>query len=62
MDYSKLLKSLRESLLVSQTELAKILGVSYATVNRWENKHHEPSYKAKRLIRELCKKNKIPLE
>lgn len=62
MDYSKAIKALRENLLVSQTEMAKMLGVSYATVNRWENGHHEPSYKAKRQIRNLCKKHHISME
>jgi len=59
MDYSKALKGLREKLLLSQTEMAKMLGVSYVSVNRWENGKHEPSYKAKRKIRDLCIKNGI---
>ncbi len=58
--YSVLLKSLREKMLISQDELAKLLGVSFATVNRWENGHHEPTLKAKRAIRDLCWKNHIP--
>ena len=44
MNYSKAIKELRQKLLVSQTELAEMLGVSFATVNRWENGHFEPSY------------------
>ena len=55
--YSVLLKSLREKMLISQDELAKLLGVSFATVNRWENGHHEPTLKSKRAIRDLCWKN-----
>lgn len=31
------IKSLREQLRISQEDLAKELGVSFATVNRWEN-------------------------
>jgi putative transcriptional regulator len=54
MDYQKALKALREKLLLSQTDMAKLLGVSYVSVNRWENGKHEPSYKAKRKIRDLC--------
>lgn len=34
MDYRKAIKELREKLLVSQNELAKMLGVSFAMVNR----------------------------
>jgi len=59
MDYSKVINDLREKLLVTQEELAKILGVSFASVNRWENKRHEPTIKAKRKIRDLCRKNGI---
>jgi putative transcriptional regulator len=48
MDYGKALRALREKLLITQTELAQKLGVSYASVNRWENKKCEPTMKAKR--------------
>lgn len=49
-------------MLVSQTELAKKLGVSYATVNRWENRLHEPTYAAKRKLRTLFSKYGVLLE
>lgn len=62
MDYSKALKELRDKLLISQSELAKILGVSFATVNRWENGRYEPNYKAKQKLRDLFEKNGIVLE
>ena len=62
MDYSKALKELREKLLISQMELARMLGVSFATVNRWENERYEPNYKAKRKLRDLFEKNDIILE
>ena len=62
MDYSALLKNLRETLLITQTELADMLNVSFATVNRWENKRTEPTLKARRKIRELCQENNIELE
>lgn len=59
MNYAKTLKALRESLLLSQTDLAKLLGFSYVSVNRWENGANNPSIKAKRKIVELCKKSGI---
>lgn len=59
MDYSELLKKIRESLLLSQVQLAKLLGVSFPTVNRIENEHNEPSLKTKRAIRDLWKKHHI---
>ena len=62
MNYSKAIKELRNVLLVSQSDLAKMLGVSFASVNRWENGHFEPSYKAKRKLKKLFDKYKIVLE
>lgn len=61
MDYRKALRALREKLLFSQTDLAKALGVSYVSVNRWENGKNLPSYKAKRKIKALCEKEEIDL-
>ena len=62
MDYSKLIKELREKMILSQAELAELLGVSFASVNRWEMSHHEPTIKSKRKIVALCKKHKIKIE
>ena len=62
MNYSALIKALRESMILSQEEFAKYLGVSFATVNRWEKGHHEPTYAAKRKIIALCKKHNISLD
>lgn len=59
MDYAKLLKHIRETLILSQTDLAKELGVSFATVNRIENNQHRPTYSTQRKIMEFCKKHKI---
>ncbi len=45
MDYSKALKEYREKRFLTQTDLAEKLGVSYASVNRWENKKVQPTLK-----------------
>jgi len=60
-NYKKLTITLRNKLVMSQEEFAKLLGVSFASVNRYENGHHEPTIKVKKKIIELCKKNKIEL-
>ena len=60
-DYQRLVIELRNKLVISQTELADMLGVSFASVNRWEKGHYEPTIKVKRKIIELCKKNDIEL-
>lgn len=57
MDWSIIIKNLRYKLLLTQEEFASLMGVSYATVNRWENKRFEPTMKQKRAIKELCIKN-----
>lgn len=62
MDWSAKIKEICETLLLSQEELAKELGVTFATVNRWEDDHHEPTIKAKRVIRDYCKKKKTKWE
>lgn len=59
MDWSAKIKEICETLLLSQEELAKELGVTFATVNRWENGHHELMIKAKKTFRYYCKKKKI---
>lgn len=62
MDYAKTIKKLREAMVMSQEEFAEKLGVSFATVNRWENGHHGPTYKARREILKLCAKYKVVVE
>lgn len=52
-------KKIRDTLGISQEELARELGVSFATINRWENKKSQPSKLAKQAIKELCDKNNI---
>ena len=53
MNYPKMLKEYREKVLLMQTELAEKLGVSFASVNRWENGQFEPTMKIKRKLRKL---------
>lgn len=62
MNYPEIIKKLRVKLLVTQTELAELLGCSFSSVNRWEKGHHEPTMKAKRKIMQLCKENNIEVE
>lgn len=52
----KHLKSIRQQLGLSQEEFAQKLGVSFTSVNRWENGQTKPSKLARRQIEALCKK------
>ena len=62
MEYKDAIKELRKRMLVSQSELAEILGVSFAIVNRWEQGLHQPTFATKRKLKKLFDKNKIDLE
>jgi DNA-binding transcriptional regulator YiaG len=62
MDYQRLVKELREKLILTQQEFSNLLGVSFASINRWETGRHEPTTKVKRKIIELYKENNIYLE
>lgn len=53
MDYPKLLKEYREKVFLTQEEFAQKLGVSYVTLNRWENGKFEPTMKMKRKLNKL---------
>lgn len=52
--YPSFLKKLREQLDLSQEKLAHEIGVSFATVNRWENAQAKPSIQAKAQLDEFC--------
>ncbi|MFW6336900.1 MAG: helix-turn-helix domain-containing protein, partial [Phycisphaeraceae bacterium] len=42
-DFAEQIKTLRGQLGLTQAALAERLGVSYVTVNRWENEQSTPS-------------------
>ncbi len=62
MTYAEATKKLRKTLILSQTEFAEKLGVSFQTVNRWERGTHEPTIKAKRKLAPYFKKYKIEVD
>lgn len=57
----KVLK-LRLELNLSQETLAKELNVAFATVNRWEKGHTEPSVLTKNRFDKFCNNNGIKIE
>lgn len=59
---SKVIKEIRAQLKLGQAELARELGVSFATVNRWERGHFTPSPVALRALKQLCKERGIDFE
>ena len=56
--FSEKVKAVRLRLKLSQEELAHALGVSFATVNRWENGKTNPSKLAQRQFEQFCSDKK----
>ena len=56
-DYSEQIKSLRAKLGLTQVALAERLGVSFPTVNRWENGKARPSQLSWQVLLELNKES-----
>lgn len=56
-----LIKNIREYINLSQSEMASKMGVSFATVNRWENGHSLPTRLAEERLFELCKSYEVPV-
>lgn len=62
MNYAEAVKTLRKKMILSQMEFADYLGVSFGTVNRWENDRFTPIVKAKRKLALLFEKYNIEVE
>lgn len=56
------IKKLRDDLILTQLELAKLVGVSKTSISLWESTDREISFKHKRKIKELCEKNNLKFE
>ncbi|MBE6805460.1 MAG: helix-turn-helix transcriptional regulator [Ruminococcaceae bacterium] len=59
MEFSKTVKEIRTSSLLSQEDFAKELDVSFSTVNRWETGKTKPSYNALKKIKIFCESRNI---
>lgn len=51
MNYKIMIKTLRNKMFLTQSEFAKELGVSIASVARWETGENEPTMKIKRITK-----------
>lgn len=54
--FPELVKEVRRQLGISQEELAHRLGVSFATINRWENGKTTPFKLARKQFDNFCEK------
>lgn len=57
-----LILEIRSRLNASQDDLAKLVGVSFATVNRWENGHSIPNKATQLRLYDVCKTQGVDLE
>lgn len=62
MDIGAAIKEIRIKSLMSQSDFANTIGVSFSTVNRWENGRAAPNYKALKKLREFCYANHIDFD
>lgn len=59
MNFAEKVKQVRVQLKMTQEDLAHELGVSFATVNRWEKGNCNPSRLAKKTFETFCKARNI---
>ncbi len=59
MTFSEKVKAVRAQFKLTQEELAHELGVSFATVNRWESGSFKPSKMGYKMFSEYCKTKDI---
>ena len=62
MTYAEAIKKLRNKMLLTQMEFAEHLGVSFASINRWETGRFEPTMKIKRKLAPLFKEYRIEVD
>ena len=53
MSFAQLVRELRDTMQLSQEKFADELGMTFATINRWENGHATPSPLALKQINTL---------
>lgn len=53
MAYSDEIKKIREKCFLTQELFGRELGVSFSTVNRWENEKSKPNMSAMKKMKEL---------
>ena len=62
MAFSADIKNVRLSCLMNQVEFGDAIGVSFTTINRWENGKAKPNLKAMKALKSFCTENGLPYE
>lgn len=59
MTFRAALKKARDEAGLTQTELAKLLNISFSSINRYENGHHVPTKIVEEALKTFFKKKGI---
>jgi transcriptional regulator with XRE-family HTH domain len=62
LKFSDAIKTIRRNSLLSQSDFANEIGVSFSTVNRCENGKSIPKLCKLKLIKNFCKEHNIPFD
>lgn len=62
MSFAEDIKKIRIKAFLTQEEFAEELGVSFNTINRWENGKQRPSLKVMKAIDDYCRRNNIDFD
>lgn len=62
MSFSNDIRKIRHKCLMSQSYFANALGVSFATVSRWESGKSKPNFKTMKLINSFCETQGIDFD
>lgn len=62
MNFSEKVKFTRGKLYLSQQALANKVGVSFSTINRWENGRSNPNWVQECKFNDFCKRSGISFE
>lgn len=62
LSFSEQVRYVRMNLLLTQTELAEQIGISYATVSRWERENRTPQLAMLGKFYSFCMRNDILID
>lgn len=62
MTFADKVKAARAKLMVSQEELAKMVGVSRITITRWETNGYKPQFLTEQKFKAFCEAKGIKFE
>ncbi len=61
MDFASAIKEIRRRNFLSQVDFAKVVDVSFSTINRWETGKTLPNMKTAKKINEYCQQQNIDI-